>query len=61
MMTPDTSDSMIASEVSACKSATRLDPESQGQDDDGHSSAPDPGAVSQADAVPSGSPGTGSY
>jgi hypothetical protein len=57
MMTPDNSESMIQAEVRACKSATRLDAESQGQPDDGHSSGPDPGSVDQAAAVPGGSPG----
>jgi hypothetical protein len=57
MFTPDNSDAMIAKEVAACKSAVRLDPGSQGQPDDGHSSAPDPGSVDQSAAVPGGSPG----
>jgi hypothetical protein len=61
MITPDNSDAMIAREVSACKAAVHLDPESQKQDDDGHASAPDPGSVDQSAAVPGGSPGTGGY
>jgi hypothetical protein len=61
MMMGDNSKSMIDSEVAACKSAIRLDPESQKHDDSGHSSAPDPGAVDQSAAVPGGSPGTGGY
>lgn len=61
MMTPDNKEAMINAEVAACKAATRLDPDNQGQDDDGHSSAPDPGSVDQSAAVPGGSPGTGGY
>lgn len=57
MMTPDNSEQMIQAEVRACKSAIRLDPESQKHDDSGHSSAPIPAAVDQSAAVPGGSPG----
>jgi len=57
MITPDNAASQVMSKCAAIKSAVRLDPESQYQDDDGHASAPDPGSVDQSAAVPGGSPG----
>lgn len=57
MMQSDNSKAMCEQEISRCKSAVRLSPENQKQDDSGASSAPDPGAVDQSAAVPGGSPG----
>jgi len=59
MFTPDNKEAMIQAACRECKSAVRLDPDSQSPEYSGHESAPDPGSVDQSAAVPGGSPGIG--